>query len=147
MESPKVRHAVLNDAPALAELAGQLGYPTLETEVRDRLAAILRGEDNAVFVAELRGKVVGWAHVARQMFLESRPFAELAGLIVDRDARRLGIGRGLVEACACWAQNEGFQQMRVRSNIVREDAHRFYAEVGFAQIKTQAVFAMTLPRP
>ena len=34
-----------------------------------------------------------------------------------------------------------------RSNVVREDAQRFYLKVGFAKIKSQAVFGMDLPRP
>jgi GNAT superfamily N-acetyltransferase len=147
MDPGHVRHADLKDAAAITTLSEQLGYPTGEGEVRERLAAILRREDNAVFVAERDGKTVGWAHVVGEVFLESPRFAELAGLVVDREARRRGIGRHLVEACARWAESRRFRQMRVRSNIVREEAHRFYANVGFTKIKSQVVFAMALPRP
>lgn len=142
-----IRNADLADAATIAELSGQLGYPVKEGVVRDRLVAILRREGNRVFVAVVSGKVVGWAHVVDEMFLESPPFAELVGLIVDHDTRGLGIGRHLVEACTHWAQGQGFQQIRVRSNVVREEAHRFYFKVGFTKIKSQTVFAMDLPRP
>jgi GNAT superfamily N-acetyltransferase len=146
MDDVIVRNADLADAAAIAELSGQLGYPVKEGEVRDRLVAILHREGNRVWVAEVGGKVVGWAHVVGEWFLESPPFAELVGLIVDHDTRGLGIGRHLVEACTQWARGQGFQQIRVRSNVVREEAHRFYLKVGFSKIKSQAVFAMDLPR-
>jgi GNAT superfamily N-acetyltransferase len=147
MDNVIIRNVDLADVAALAGLSGQLGYPVKESEVRDRLVAILSREGSTVWVAEVKGKVVGWAHVVGEQFLESPPFAELAGLVVDRDARGSGIGRRLVEACIQWAQGHGFQQIRVRSNVVREEAHRFYLKVGFAKIKSQTVFAMDLPRP
>jgi GNAT superfamily N-acetyltransferase len=146
-ESVIIRVADLKDAAAISILSEQLGYPAAQTDVEERLTAILRRCDNAVFLAERKGKVVGWAHVLGQAFLESPPFAELAGLIVDRDARRLGIGRNLVEACVRWARDHRFGQIRVRSNVVRREAHQFYSSVGFAQIKSQAVFAMAVPCP
>jgi GNAT superfamily N-acetyltransferase len=139
-----IRNADLADAAVIAELSGQLGYPDREQAIAERLACILGRKGTAVFVAELDGKVVGWAHAAGQQFIESPPFAELAGLVVDRDARRLGVGSRLVEACAQWARNQGFGQIRVRCNVVREDAHQFYRKVGFAKLKSQIVFRMDL---
>jgi GNAT superfamily N-acetyltransferase len=144
MNDVTVRIAGLTDAPAVAGLSGQLGYPVDEQAVAERLAALLGREGTAVFVAELGGKVVGWAHVVGEQFLESAAFAELAGLVVDRDTRRLGVGRQLVQACAQWARDQGYGQIRVRCNVVREDAHRFYQKVGFAKLKSQIVFGMEL---
>jgi GNAT superfamily N-acetyltransferase len=139
-----IRNAGLTDAPAIAGLSGQLGYPVYEQAIAERLASILGRKGTAVFVAELGGKVVGWAHVVGEQFLESPPFAELAGLIVDRDTRRLGVGRQLVHACAQWARDQGHGQIRVRCSVVREDAHQFYQKVGFAKLKSQIVFGMEL---
>jgi GNAT superfamily N-acetyltransferase len=146
MSKLTVRSAGLTDAAAIAGLSGQLGYPVDEQAIAERLAALLGREGRAVFVAELGGKVVGWAHVVGEQFLESPPFAELAGLIVDRDIRRLGVGRQLVQACAQWARDQGYRQIRVRCNVVREDAHQFYQKVGFAKLKSQIVFGMDLPQ-
>jgi GNAT superfamily N-acetyltransferase len=142
-----IRAADVGDAVAISALAEQLGYPTARMDVEERLTVILGRRDNAVFLAKREGKVVGWAHVLGQAFLESPPFAELAGLIVDRDTRRLGIGRCLVEVCVRWARDHRFGQIRVRSNVLRSEAHPFYSSVGFTQIKSQAVFAMALPCP
>jgi N-acetylglutamate synthase-like GNAT family acetyltransferase len=145
MASTTIRNADRNDLAALTALSGQLGYSVKESDVAERLEVILQRDDNAVFVAELDRKVVGWAQVVAMRLLESPPFAELTGLVVDQDTRGRGLGRRLVEACAQWAHDRQLQQIRVRSNIVREEAHRFYMRVGFEKIKSQAVFAMTLP--
>jgi GNAT superfamily N-acetyltransferase len=146
MNHVTTRNADPADAAILAALSGQLGYPVDAQAIADRLADLLRREDSAVLVAEVAGKVVGWAHVAGQMPLESPPFAELMGLIVDQNTRRLGVGRRLVEACAQWAQGQGFRQIRVRCNVTREDSHQFYQKVGFVKLKSQTVFRMELPQ-
>lgn len=36
--------------------------------------------------------------------------------------------------------------MRVRSNVIRERAHRFYEREGYARIKAQAVFRKQLTK-
>lgn len=146
MDSVLVRPATLADAPRMAVLSGQLGYPAETADLGARLGNLLnRGDDEGVFVAEVGGQVVGWAHVTARFLLESAAYVELAGLVVDAALRRQGIGGRLLQISAAWAQDKGFRQMRVRSNVVREDAHRFYEGAGFAKTKTQSVFVMGLP--
>ena len=89
-------------------------------------------------------RVVGWAHVVPGLLLEEAPFAELAGLVVDESARGLGTGAALLAAAEDWARRQGFAAMRVRSNVLRERAHRFYEREGYARIKAQAVFRKAL---
>jgi PhnO protein len=50
------------------------------------------------------------------------------------------VGKLLLEAAVGWAAEQGYGKLRVRSNVVREEAHRFYEREGFQRIKTQAVF-------
>ena len=40
-----------------------------------------------------------------------------------------------------WAREHGFGSILVRSQVMREDAHRFYLREGYAQTKTSAVFS------
>ena len=47
---------------------------------------------------------------------------------------------GLLAAAEAWAREHGFASMRVRSNILRERAHRFYLREGYIEKKRQAVF-------
>ncbi len=139
-----IREAAADDAEAIAGLSTQLGYPAGAAETAERLAAIRAHEDHAVLVAEAGGRVVGWVHVFAACRIESEPFAELGGLVVEDAERGRGIGGRLVEAAESWAAARGFATMRVRSNVVREDARRFYEHRGYARAKVQAVFAKPL---
>ena len=52
-------------------------------------------------------------------------------LVVDESRRGLGIGAALVDAALDWAAGQGFDTLRVRSNVVRERTHAFYERLGF----------------
>ncbi|MFP5286484.1 MAG: GNAT family N-acetyltransferase [Thermoanaerobaculia bacterium] len=132
-----IRHAIAADAAALAALSTQLGYPARPEEAAERLSALGAG---ALLVAEEGGAVLGWIHVCGIRFFQSPPFAEIGGLVVDEAARGRGVGKLLVQAAVRWAAEQGYGKLRVRSNVVREDAHRFYEREGFRRVKTQAVF-------
>lgn len=139
-----VRRAAEADAGAIAALSGQLGYPTSEAAVRARLAAALGRGDSEVLVAERTGAVVGWIHVYGVHTLESDAHAEIAGLVVDEHHRSRGIGEALLAAAETWAANAGYRDARVRSNVIRERAHRFYVRQGYAEKKRQAVLVKDL---
>ena len=83
--------------------------------------------------------------VERHCSLESGEQAELAGLVVSSDARRLGVGRALVAAAEAWTRAAGFPTLRVRSNVLRAESHAFYRSVGFVPVKTQHTYEKSLP--
>ena len=93
-----------------------------------------------MLVAEEEGAVIGWAHVAGMRQVVNDPFAELLALVIDESRRGRGAGAALVEAVSGWAARNGFQTLRVRSNVVRERTHRFYDRLGFEHTKSQVVF-------
>jgi GNAT superfamily N-acetyltransferase len=136
----RCRPAQSRDAAAIAALAGDLGYPTPTTEMAARLALVDGRGEHAVFVAESRGEVTGWIHVAAEFHLESGEFGEVAGLVVTPGARGAGTGSLLLAEAEAWARARGLASLRVRSNVVRADAHAFYGRRGYAFRKTQAVF-------
>ncbi|HYN22580.1 MAG TPA: GNAT family N-acetyltransferase [Thermoanaerobaculia bacterium] len=140
----EIREATADDAAKLAALSIQLGYSTTVEDVAGRLRALRERPDNAVFVAEEDGTVAGWLHVSGMLFLESPTFAEVAGLVVDEARRGQGVGKRLVEAAARWAVSHGYRNLRVRSNVIREDAHRFYEREGFRRVKSQVVLDLKL---
>lgn len=135
----KIREATPDDAAALASLSIQLGYPSTAEDMVERLAALRGRPGNEVLVAEDGSGVVGWLHVTSMYFLESPSFAEVLGLIVDEAHRGRGIGKRLLDGAARWAADHGFDKLRVRSNVIREDAHRFYEREGFRRTKTQVI--------
>jgi GNAT superfamily N-acetyltransferase len=136
-----LRPATPADAPKLADLTTQLGYPTSPEEAETRLRDLASRPENAVLVAEEDGEVAGWIHVSALYSLEMEPTALIQGLVVDEAHRGGGIGAALVEAAAEWAAGHGFRTLRVRSNAVRERTHAFYERLGFARTKSQIVFA------
>jgi len=115
-----VRPITADDAEAAAQLSGELGYPLVPAAMRARLDALSASADHGVFVACLDGAVVGWIHVAAVLYMQSDPRAEV------------------------WARAHGFGSILVRSQVTREDAHRFYLREGYTQTKTSAVFAKSL---
>jgi GNAT superfamily N-acetyltransferase len=133
-----------SDASMIADLTGELGYEVTAGEVERRLSAILGDDNHAVFVGRAGDDVIGWIHVVGVRRLEATFFAELGGLVVQEAARRQGVGRRLVDAALKWAGDRGYRTLRVRTNVVRADAPRFYESLGFTRVKDQMVFAQEI---
>src|SRR5262249_19581995 len=136
----KIRRATVGDVARLAELSGELGYPTTAKEMKQRFARIKPPATNAIFVAEFEKSVVGWIHVSVTPLLEVDLRAEVNGLIVADGQRSLGAGANLLHAAEAWARKKKCKGMSVRSNVVRDRAHAFYERQGYAHYKTQKAF-------
>jgi GNAT superfamily N-acetyltransferase len=140
-----VRPAAVGDAPTVAALCGQFGYPATAEAIGRRLAAIAGDPGAAVLVAEAPdGAVVGWVHVRTLQLLQRDPCAEIGGLVVEEAWRRRRIGGQLMAAAEDWARRQGVSLLRLRSNVVRDDAHAFYRRLGYAYSKTSLLFTKTL---
>jgi GNAT superfamily N-acetyltransferase len=141
----RIRPLRPEDAADLVPLCTQLGYPSTLGQVVARLRRVLVTDDDAVFGAEAEdGRLVGWVHVLGRHVLESDPFAEVAGLVVDETYRGRGLGRDLMAAAEGWAAERGYARVRVRSNVVRTATHRFYDHLGYAELKSQISFVKSL---
>ena len=139
--SVKIRLAKPGDAARLAELSGQLGYPTKREEMVRRMRSLKPAVQHAVMVAESpEGKVIGWVHTSVAPLLEVDLRAEVNALVVADDERSRGAGALLLRAAEEWARKHGCKNMSVRSNVVRERAHEFYLRNGYEHYKTQKAF-------
>ena len=128
-------------AQRIAILSEQLGYPANSADTLRRIHAILDSSSDAAYVALVEDHlVVGWLHVFHTLRLETAPFCEIGGLVVHEEWRGKGIGGALLQHAKLWSTTKGTQVLRVRSNIIREDAHKFYLAQGFQKLKEQAVF-------
>ena len=136
-----IRRARQADAERIAELSGQLGYPTTRNEMAKRLRVALRQNNGVCFVAETEESgVVGWVHASVTPLLEVERRAEVNGLVVDERARSQGAGWRLLLAAEEWARKKRCKGMSVRSNVLRERAHGFYERHGYEHYKTQKAF-------
>ena len=141
-----VRPATLTDGHAFAALTAELGYPADHAVLHARLERILATPENAVFVAEADGAVVGWLHVFLRPLLESELTAEIGGLVVAPASRRLGAGRHLITAAESWAQAHGARLLAVRCRTERVEGNRFYEALGFRVAKVQNVWRKPLAK-
>ena len=139
-----LRPGRLTDAPALADLATQLGYPASPRQVEERLAAVVEDPKHFILAAVSGGRVVGWVHAYVCCLLESDTFAEVGGLVVDESYRGKGVGGKLLEMVEVWARQRGCRAVSLRSNVIRHEAHKFYVAQGYDQIKTQHTFRKRL---
>jgi GNAT superfamily N-acetyltransferase len=141
----RTRPGTVRDAPRIAPLCRQLGYPVSLDEIQRRLLQIVGEEQHALYVAEATGGgVLGWIHGYICHLVEVEPHVEIGGLVVDEDYRGSGIGRLLVEEVEQWAVASGFSTTRLRSNAIRKEAHRFYANLGYELVKRQLAFRKIL---
>ena len=136
-----IRFAKPDDAAQLAKLAGALGYPTTTGQMKRRLRQIKPASQHGIFVAALpKGEVVGWLHLSVEPLLEADVRGEVNGLVVGDGHRGLGAGAVLLAAAEKWARQQGCRSISVRSNVVRERAHKFYERNGYEHYKTQKAF-------
>ena len=140
-----LRPAILDDTSQLAALSGQLGYPATPQAIADRLRQLLPDQCNMLYVAVLPDKkIVGWVHACKRTLLMVDHFVEIEGLVIDQDYRSQQIGKHLLDEVERWARQNGCTSVYVRSNIIREGAHRFYETNGYKRIKTQHAYRKEL---
>ena len=144
MDSLRIRTIAPEDAEAAAELSAQLGYACNTAEMRTRIDRLTLLPQRAVFVAELEGSIVGWIDASLECHLQSEDAVVISGLVVKEGLRGRSIGQHLCQSIEAWAREIGVAKIRVRSQIKRSEAHRFYLQRGYEQVKTSAVFEKSL---
>ena len=82
------------------------------------------------WVAERDGKLIGCVGLTGV----SEERARLRLLYVEPEARGLGLGRRLVDACLAFARRAGYREVVLWTVDVLEPARRIYAAAGFRKI-------------
>lgn len=140
-----VRRAVMDDVIDISLLAQQLGYPNRLQDMEKRLGKILSNSNQAVFVVDIAEQnTAGYIHAVKNTYLEAGTVVEVGGLVINGLFRRRGLGKLLLGAAERWAKEMDCRQIRLRSNVIREEAHQFYKDMGYTINKTQYSFVKTL---
>jgi len=135
-----IRAAKESDGPEIARLSDQLGYPSTEQQMKNRVDFLVTQSDHVVLVAENGTGLIGWIHLTVRHLIESDPFVEINGIVVDSRFRGRGVGKELIWKGRDWAQNHKIYRIRVRTNVERDESPVFYERLGFKQVKQQLIF-------
>ena len=129
-----IRKAETGDALRIQTLLEQLGYPTENGFIADRLALFSGREDHFDLVYEREGIVIGFLsfHLIPQMAFDGN-YGVISYLVVDENIRSGGVGKALEEYCTALAIEKKCKRVLVSSNIRRTDAHRFYLRQGYEE--------------
>jgi len=104
-----VREARQEDADAIAELLGELGYPADAATVRDRLARM--GSADAVLLAD--GGLVALHRIP--LLAEGGGLARITAPVVAERQRRTGLDEALLAAAEDLARRWGCDRLRSRA--------------------------------
>ncbi len=139
-----VRPLLEQDLPQVALLIEQLGYPQAEEFFLPRLRKLSATDQHGLFAAVDGERVLGFLHLKREQSFVSAEKAEIKALVIDEIHRGKGVGSDLVNFAKTWAKNVGLDTILVRTNILRDGAHRFYEREGFQLKKTSHLFSVKI---
>lgn len=110
--------------------------PNSKTRPREALKRVLETPNEQLLIARAGGVALGVAHVQLYdtpplLLLMPRRRAHLDALVVDKSARRRGVGKRLVEAAAAWAKRHDAYELLLTVWAGNDTADRFYAKLGF----------------
>ena len=129
-----IRRITSSDVPSAAALLAELGYPTTEADLGERLKAIATYPDDAVLVAAEDGNILGLVSVhSFEMIHRPGRLGRITSLIVAASARGRGLGTNLLAAAEKHLRTYGCAKLEVTSGEQRSSAHDFYAANGYKE--------------
>ena len=123
-------HTVMHEFGASGE-----GFAIHDPEVEDMYQAYNK-KSHGYFVAEHQNKILGGAGIAPLKGAEGR-ICELQKMYLLSEARGLGLGRALIEACLNFAKQQGFKECYIETTKQMQKAQKLYVQYGFDRINNQ----------
>ena len=119
----------------------ELEYPTKEEELQKTTGEIIK-RDGVIFIADADGRILGSSYAIIDIRLAEGICGEIVSLIISEDFRGFGVGKHLVQMSEEWIYKR-VNNVRIRANVIREDAHAFYSHLGYKEKKEQKVYIKT----
>ena len=108
--------------------------------VREECAAVHR----LLVIAEYAGELVGFA-VGKVIDVGSDSTTELESVVVQRRARRMGVGKALCEGVIAWGREEGAVDVELEVRSRNVPARAFYQNLGFIEVGVRKNYYSTPP--
>ena len=146
--APKVRFARDGDLERVNELRRMVNdlhvegkpdvfKPGFSDELRDYIHVIRADPNKEIVVAELEGRVCGFAvlnHIVRpeNPFMFERDFLDIDEFAVDEACRRRGVASAMVAFIRAWAKEKGYKRLELNMWEFNSGALAFYEAAGFS---------------
>ena len=128
----RLRVARPSDAPVVALLLAELGYPCSREDAATRIEATAAHEDQQLWLAERGGRTLGLLALDFMFYLPlGSTTCRITALVVDPGARRAGVGRFLVRQAEALAREAQASRIELTSAPHRDEAHAFYRACGY----------------
>jgi N-acetylglutamate synthase-like GNAT family acetyltransferase len=140
---PVIRNATEKDLPVILKLYRQLAIPPAEDEgqqipVLNDYKKALDEIDSLpgceLIVAEEKGKVIGTVMfmIVPGLTHDAKPWIIVENVVVDKDCRRTGAGKLLMDYIKEKAEETGCCKIQLLSDKRRTgEAHKFYQAIGY----------------
>jgi GNAT superfamily N-acetyltransferase len=103
----RVRLLRRSDLSIATELVRQLGYDVQASDMAEHIDLLLANDTHYAAVADNGDTILGLVHAYKRPALEMGFAVVVQSLVVDRRARKSGIGKLLMAAAETWARSKG----------------------------------------
>ncbi|GAB4453730.1 MAG: GNAT family N-acetyltransferase [Anaerolineales bacterium] len=144
---PIIRPATPADYPQWLALRLALWDDNTEAEMLAEMHALLTDPEQAVFLAEENGALIGFAEVSLRKYADgcdSSPVGYLEGWYVAPEHRRSGIGGALVRAGEDWARERGCREMASDTWLENEISILAHLQLGYIEAERLVHFTKYL---
>jgi GNAT superfamily N-acetyltransferase len=126
------RYGALN--PRLAAL-------TDDRKIEERVRRLISRPTSRILLASIADEPVGMAMLTTVPLgaLNETACVQVEYTVVAEGYRRRGVGRALMGAAACYAEDIGAEQVTVSVSPMSREANRFYAQLGLTPLSVRRV--------
>lgn len=149
----RIRRASQGDIESLCQLMQEgndihvAGAPTYFRAVniklvKEHIANLLANKNAHILVAQIGGNVVGYvqfsaANSSAHPYLVTRSYVSVAILIIQKQYRRQGIGKALMNEVNNWAQEHHMTNIELNVYELNPEAIAFYEALGYRTFSRQ----------
>ena len=128
----EIRACTPEDSAAVSTLLDELGYTVSIRQATEQVTELGKTGADPIFLALADGKILGLLalHLSRMLQYPS-PIVRVTALVVDRRARRRGVGKLLMQHAEQVGSAAGCEFVELTSAMDRAAAHAFYRNIGY----------------